>query len=195
MESCSLLSEPVSQWIYHRYCTDGRPTYSWDFLLTTGYLYLLYTGSSCTWWRKFLIQFKTAELQELLFTGVFIDSASSPIIEKKTYIKKQSLREKYPHSEFFWSIFSLRIQCECGKYGPEKLRIRTLFQIVLVIIQPTENLIFILLSTKAKKRDKTKLATKFGEIIITVISTEKSASNCWWFATWFFSLITWNVKL
>ena len=109
---------------------------------------------------------------------MFIDSASSPIIEKKTYIKKQSLREKYPHSEFFWSIFSLRIQCECGKYGPEKLRIRTLFQIVLVIIQPTENLIFILLSTKAKKRDKTKLATKFGEIIITVISTEKSASNC-----------------
>ena len=34
-----------------------------------------------------------------------------------------SLREKCPCSEFFWSIFS-RIPTE---YGPENLRIRTLF--------------------------------------------------------------------
>ena len=34
-----------------------------------------------------------------------------------------SLREKCPYSEFFWSAFSLNE----GKYGPEKLRIRTLF--------------------------------------------------------------------
>ena len=43
------------------------------------------------------------------------------------------LREKCPYSEFFWSVFS-RIRTEygeilgnAGKYGPEKLRIRTLF--------------------------------------------------------------------
>ena len=34
-----------------------------------------------------------------------------------------TLREKYPYSEFFWSVFS-RIRTECG---PEKLQIRTLF--------------------------------------------------------------------
>ena len=46
----------------------------------------------------------------------------------------QALREKYPYSEFFWFVFS-RIWTEyteylsqnAKKYGPEKLRIRTLF--------------------------------------------------------------------
>ena len=43
-----------------------------------------------------------------------------------------TLREKCLHSEFFWSVFS-RIRTlsvfspNAGKYGPEKLRIRTLF--------------------------------------------------------------------
>ena len=40
-----------------------------------------------------------------------------------------TLREKCPHSEFFWSVFS-RIWTECPnarKCGPEKLPIRTLF--------------------------------------------------------------------
>ena len=36
---------------------------------------------------------------------------------------KLSLREKYPHSKFFWSVFNPN----AGKYGPEELRIRTLF--------------------------------------------------------------------
>ena len=35
----------------------------------------------------------------------------------------QSLREKCPYSEFFWSLFSR----DAGIYGPEKLRIQTLF--------------------------------------------------------------------
>ena len=33
------------------------------------------------------------------------------------------VREKYPYSEFFWSVFSPNAK----KYGPEKPRIRTLF--------------------------------------------------------------------
>ena len=47
-----------------------------------------------------------------------------------------TVREKCPYSEFFWSVFS-RIWTEygeisvfspnAGKYGPEKLQIRTLF--------------------------------------------------------------------
>ena len=52
---------------------------------------------------------------------------------------EHSLREKCSYSEFFWSTFSsiwtewerygvfLCIQSKCGKYGPEKLQIRTLF--------------------------------------------------------------------
>ena len=52
--------------------------------------------------------------------------------------QSHSLRQKHPYSEFFWSVFS-RIRTEYGeirsipvfssnaiKYGPEKLRIRTL---------------------------------------------------------------------
>ena len=37
-----------------------------------------------------------------------------------------ALREKCPHSEFIWSVF-FHIQSKCGKYGPEELRMRTLF--------------------------------------------------------------------
>ena len=34
------------------------------------------------------------------------------------------MREKCPYSEFFWSVFSPNV----GKYGSEKLRIRTLLR-------------------------------------------------------------------
>ena len=34
-----------------------------------------------------------------------------------------TLHEKCPYSEFFWSVLSPN----AGKYGPEKLRVRTLF--------------------------------------------------------------------
>ena len=45
-----------------------------------------------------------------------------------------ALHEKCPYSESFWSLF-YGIQSECGKYGLEKLRIRTLFtHIVLVFL-------------------------------------------------------------
>ena len=55
------------------------------------------------------------------------------------WVEKQIvLREKYPYSEFFWSVFP-RIQTEygeihsvfspnAGKYGPGKLQILTLFK-------------------------------------------------------------------
>ena len=43
------------------------------------------------------------------------------ITDKKE--KTITLHEKCPYSEFFWSVFSPNM----GKYGPEKLRIRTLF--------------------------------------------------------------------
>ena len=49
-------------------------------------------------------------------------------------MKKHYFREKCPYSEFFWSVF-IHIRTDyrdvfspnAGKYGPEKLRIRTLF--------------------------------------------------------------------
>ena len=50
-------------------------------------------------------------------------------------ILNRILREKCPYSELLWSVLfglnteryvvSPHIQSECGKYGPEKLRIRT----------------------------------------------------------------------
>ena len=55
-----------------------------------------------------------------------------------SYYETFTLRKKCPYSEFFWSLFFL-IRTEYGefglsvfspnrrKYGPEKLRIRTLF--------------------------------------------------------------------
>ena len=49
---------------------------------------------------------------------------------KKVFSRKMALPEKCPYSEFFWSVFS-HIRTEFSpnaeKYGPEKLRIRTLF--------------------------------------------------------------------
>ena len=39
------------------------------------------------------------------------------------FLYKDTLSEKGPYSEFFWSVFSTN----AGKYGPEKLRIRKLF--------------------------------------------------------------------
>ena len=58
--------------------------------------------------------------------------------EYLTGFYKLTLRGKCPYSNFFWSVFfrirtehryyvSLGIQSECGKFGPEKLRIQTLF--------------------------------------------------------------------
>ena len=41
----------------------------------------------------------------------------------RIFLYKDTLREKGPYSEFFWSVFSTN----AGKYGPEKLRIRKLF--------------------------------------------------------------------
>ena len=66
------------------------------------------------------------------------------IPEKTLHKENISLREKCPYSEFFWSVFSLirteygeirstnvfefvRISTNAGKYGPEKLKIWTLF--------------------------------------------------------------------
>ena len=40
--------------------------------------------------------------------------------------KSPTLSGKCPYSEFFWFVFS-RISPNTGKYGPEKLLIRTLF--------------------------------------------------------------------
>ena len=64
------------------------------------------------------------------------------IVNRWIVYRELALHEKCPYSEFFWSVFS-RILTECGKilrtpylsvfsqnaekYGPEKLRIRTLF--------------------------------------------------------------------
>ena len=65
-------------------------------------------------------------------------SAKFPQTKNKNWFQiewlVQSLHEKCPYSEFFWSLFS-RIWTEYGKirspnaekYGPEKLQIRTLF--------------------------------------------------------------------
>ena len=44
--------------------------------------------------------------------------------EDKPDAATHTLRKKCPYLEFFWS---LHIQSECGKCGPEKLRIQTLF--------------------------------------------------------------------
>ena len=51
----------------------------------------------------------------------WVPKKSSQIFRK--YLRKYSLREKYPYSEFFWSIFSPNT----GKYEPEKLQIRKIF--------------------------------------------------------------------
>ena len=48
-------------------------------------------------------------------------------------LNKHTLHEKFPYSEFFWFVFSAlglnmeRFNPNAGKYGPEKLRISTLF--------------------------------------------------------------------
>ena len=44
-------------------------------------------------------------------------------------IEGLSLREKCPYEEFFWPVIGLN----CGKYGPEKLRIRALFTQFLML--------------------------------------------------------------
>ena len=41
---------------------------------------------------------------------------------------KPSLREKYPHSDFLWSVFSGVFSLNAGKYGQEKLWIGTHFR-------------------------------------------------------------------
>ena len=52
------------------------------------------------------------------------------ISRKTPVLESFSLHEKYPYSEFFWSVFSLN----AVKYGPEKLPIRTLFSQCLWLI-------------------------------------------------------------
>ena len=51
----------------------------------------------------------------------WVPKKSSQIFRK--YLRKYSLQEKYPYSEFFWSTFSPNT----GKYEPEKLQIRKIF--------------------------------------------------------------------
>ena len=46
-------------------------------------------------------------------------SLSEKNLEYGIYLRKESLREKCPYLEFFWSVFS-RIQCECGKIRTRK---------------------------------------------------------------------------
>ena len=43
--------------------------------------------------------------------------------EKEENCQNLETRTAYPYSELFWSVFSLN----AGEYGPEKLRLRTLF--------------------------------------------------------------------
>ena len=59
---------------------------------------------------------------------------STDLLNAEILQKKLSLSDKYPYSEFFWSLFS-KIWTEylyifspnIGKYSPEKLQILTLF--------------------------------------------------------------------
>ena len=70
-----------------------------------------------------------------------------------------SLREKCPYSEFFWSAFYFLAYFTILflKYGPEKLRIKTLF--TQCIVQPLLSLdglvIFVLLKSMYLECDKT----------------------------------------
>ena len=54
-------------------------------------------------------------------------------LQKKIMFAQLSLCEKFSYSEFFWSVFSIQtdylsvFSLNVGKYGPEKLRITTLF--------------------------------------------------------------------
>ena len=60
-------------------------------------------------------------LDEKLNLKLHINNVLTKTSKVITVIK--AWREKCPYSEFFWSVFSPNE----GKYGPEKLRIRTLF--------------------------------------------------------------------
>ena len=59
---------------------------------------------------------------------------SIDVIGTRTLSTILLLREKFPYSEFFWSVFSPN----AGKYGPEKLRIRTLFTWCLISLKQDE---------------------------------------------------------
>ena len=64
--------------------------------------------------KKFINQFCA--------TGLFLYSLwFSDLL--RGHRKRPALRERCPYSEFFWSVVSPN----AGKYGPEKLRIWTLF--------------------------------------------------------------------
>ena len=57
-------------------------------------------------------------------------NAMSPQTPANKNTHKNTLREKFPYSEFsdpYFPTFGLNIQSKCGKYGPENLEIRTLF--------------------------------------------------------------------
>ena len=62
---------------------------------------------------KFKVLFKTPILKMLLLKFCYT----------LLFMKDRPLSEKCPYLELFWSVFS-RIRTE---YGPEQLRIRTLF--------------------------------------------------------------------
>ena len=53
----------------------------------------------------------TSSLDDLILSAIFLLRLTT------------SLGENFPYSEFFWSVFGPN----AGKYGPEKLRIGTLF--------------------------------------------------------------------
>ena len=67
-------------------------------------------------------------------TAHILEASGQTFTLFRMYKSKFTLSEKCPYSEFFWSVF-LRIWTEylsilspnAGKYGPEKLRIWTLF--------------------------------------------------------------------
>ena len=81
-----------------------------------------------TQWRRSGIFIVNFELISHLFSSV-------PIVNFEHLIAgwESSLREKCPHSEFFWSVFSPND----GKYGPKKLKIQKLFTQWLFLLEIT----------------------------------------------------------
>ena len=89
-----------------------------------------YIRSKVNSWRQQLeILLHIAELQTQTVYSAYISGLKhkftfwNTISSLKHYMQPLTLREKCPYSEFFWSVFSQN----AGKYGPEKLQMRTLF--------------------------------------------------------------------
>ena len=62
---------------------------------------------------------------------------SIDVIGTRTLSTILLLREKFPYSEFFWSVFVVYL-VRIRRYGPEKLRIRTLFTWCLISLKQDE---------------------------------------------------------